>query len=93
VLCLGCPYLVPRPEHADRVLGWQKAYIAMAAECTASGGDSEAREHRRNAEECAKLLNVMRLMATAEHEGCWRPAFRALPSARDDLEAENGAPS
>ena len=67
----------------------------MAAECTASGGDGEAREHSRNADVCAKLLHVMRLMATAEREGRWRPAFRALPSARDDLDAaaQDGAPS
>jgi hypothetical protein len=93
VLCLGCPYLVPRPEHAGRVLGWQKAYLAMAAECAASGADGEAKEHRRSADECVKLLHVMQLMATAEREGRWRPEFRALPSACDDLDAESGAPS
>ena len=95
VLCLGCPYLVPRPEHADRVLGWQKAYLAMAAECAASGADGEAKEHRRNADWCDKLLHVMRLMATPEREGRWRPAFRALPMAGDDLDGarQNGAPS
>ncbi len=95
VLCLGCPYLVPRPEHADRVLGWQKAYLAMAAECAASGADGEAKEHRRNADGCDKLLHVMRLMATPEREGRWRPAFRALPMAGDDLDGarQNGAPS
>ena len=74
VLCLGCPYLVPRPEHADRVLGWEKAYLAMAAECTASGGDGEPegdqddeRQHRFQpgpyAQSCQQAFRQRRLPA------------------------------
>lgn len=54
VLCLGCPFLNPRPEYQRRVEHYQAAYTAMATDLEASGNPSEAREHRHLAGRCGK---------------------------------------
>jgi hypothetical protein len=66
VLCLGCPFLVPRPEFKHRVDIYVRAYEQMAEQLEVSGNPGEAMEHRRLADQCRKLRHEMRLLEQAE---------------------------
>jgi hypothetical protein len=66
VLCLGCPFLVPRPEFKQRVDTYLRAYMQMAEQLEVSGNPAEAMEHRRLADQCRKLRHEMRLLEQAE---------------------------
>jgi hypothetical protein len=81
VLCLGCPFLNPRPEYQGRAEHYQAAYTAVAADLEGSGNPSEAREHRHLAGLCGKLIHEMELLRQAESTGRWRPPHRPLPTA------------
>jgi hypothetical protein len=66
VLCLGCPFLIPRPEFKHRVETYLHAYEQMAEQLDVSGNPAEAMEHRRLAHQCRKLRHEMRLLEQAE---------------------------
>jgi hypothetical protein len=66
VLCLGCPFLIPRPEFKHRVDTYLRAYEQMAEQLEVSGSPGEALEHRRLADQCRKLGYEMRLLEQAE---------------------------
>jgi len=66
VLCLGCPFLVPRPEFKHRVDTYLHAYEQMANQLEISGNPGEAMEHRRLADQCRKLKHEMHLLEHAE---------------------------
>jgi len=66
VLCLGCPFLAPRPEFKHRVETYLRAYEQMAEQLEVSGNLGEAMEHRRLADQCRKLRHEMRLLEQAE---------------------------
>jgi hypothetical protein len=89
VLCLGCPFLNPRPEYQGRAEHYQAAYAAMAADLDASGNPSEAREHRHLASLCGKLIHEMELLSQAESTGRWRPPYRPLPTADPQVAEEH----
>ncbi len=69
VLCLGCPFLNPRPEFMHRVETYQRAYEQMAEHLEAGGNLAEAREHQRLAQHCRTLKREMELLAQAEASG------------------------
>jgi hypothetical protein len=73
VLCLGCPFLNPRPEFMHRVETYQRAYEQMAEHLEASGNLAEAREHQRLAQHCRTLKREMELLGRAEASGRWAP--------------------
>jgi hypothetical protein len=78
VLCLGCPFLVPRPEFKQRVDTYLHAYAQMAEQLEISGNPAEAMEHRRLADQCRKLRHEMRLLEQAESVTCATPGPSAL---------------
>jgi hypothetical protein len=88
VLCLGCPFLNPRPAYQRRAEHYQAAYTAMAADLEASGNPSEAREHRHLAGLCGKLIHEMELLRQAESTGRWRPPQPVLGGPNTQLLAE-----
>jgi hypothetical protein len=83
VLCLGCPFLNPRPEFKDRVETYRRAYEDMAERLERSGNLGEAREHRRLARLCTKLAHEMDLLTQAESADHRPPEDRALPISCD----------
>jgi len=66
VLCLGCPFLIPRPEFKHRVDTYLHAFEHMGKQLELSGNPAEAMEHRRLADQCRKLRHEMRLLEQAE---------------------------
>jgi hypothetical protein len=79
VLCLGCPFLIPRPEFKQRVATYLRAYEQMAEQLDISGNPGEAMEHRRLADQCRKLRHAMDLLEEAEsptHSGVEQAVLR-----------------
>jgi hypothetical protein len=78
--CIGCPFLVRRPEYLDRVEFVLDGYV-KAADVHAHMGDlAGARERQRMIAELRQLRQEMLLLAEAERQGTWTPHWKQLAS-------------
>ena len=78
--CIGCPFLVRRPEYLDRVEFVLDGYV-KAADVHAHMGDlAGARERQRMIAELRQLRQEMLLLAEAERQGTWTPHWKQLTS-------------
>lgn len=76
--CLGCPFLVRRPEYLDRVEFLLDGY-ATASDAHARMGDlAGARERQRLIAELKQLRGEMLLLGEAEQRGTWTPRWKQL---------------
>jgi hypothetical protein len=78
--CLGCPFLVRRPEYIDRVDFLLKGYLTAADAHERMGDLAGARERKRLIAELRQLKSEMPLLAEAERHGTWKPPWKDLPS-------------
>lgn len=74
--CLGCAFLVRRPEYIDRVDFFLDGYLTAAEAHERMGDLAGARERKRLIAELRQLKSEMRLLAEAEHDGSWIPAWK-----------------
>jgi hypothetical protein len=77
--CIGCEYLVRRPEYLYRVDYFLESYTSTAEAHERMGDMAGARERRRLAAELQQLRHEMMLLAEAERQGA-TPYWKALPS-------------
>jgi hypothetical protein len=77
--CIGCPFLVRRPEYLDRVEFFLDSYTQTAQAHERMGDLAGARERRRLIAELKQLRSEMLLLAEAERQGSWTPSWRQLP--------------
>ncbi len=82
VLCLGCPFLVPRPEYRWRAERYAQDYAVMAQRLRTEGNMGEAREYQHLASKCMDLAHLMLRLEEAETDVGWRPLYRELPEGR-----------
>jgi hypothetical protein len=78
--CLGCPFLVRRPEYLDRVEFLLESYLTAADAHERMGDLAGARERKRLIAELRRLQSEMQLLAEAERDGSWIPAWNDRPS-------------
>ena len=78
--CLGCPFLVRRPEYLDRVDFLLEGYLTAAEAHERMGDLAGARERKRLIAELERLKSEMQLLAEAERDGSWIPAWTDRPS-------------
>jgi hypothetical protein len=82
--CLGCPFLVRRPQYFDRVDFLLESYLTAADAHERMGDLAGARERKRLIAELRQLRSEMLLLAEAERDGTWTPRWKAgssLPAA------------
>jgi len=82
--CIGCPFLVRRPEYIDRVDFFLDGYVKAADAHERMGDLAGARERHRLIVELKQLRSEMLLLAEAERQGSWIPSWQsatALPAA------------
>ncbi len=77
--CLGCPFLVRRPEYLDRVDFLLEGYLAAADAHERMGDLAGARERKRLIAELRQLRSEMLLLAEAERQGSWTPRWKQVP--------------
>jgi hypothetical protein len=77
--CIGCPFLVRRPEYLDRVEFFLDSYTLTAEAHERMGDLAGARERRRLIAELKQLRSEMLLLAEAERQGSWTRSWRQLP--------------
>ena len=83
--CLGCPYLIRRPEYLDRVEFLLDGY-AKATDAHERMGDlAGARERQRMIAELRQLRSEMLLLAEAEQRGRWTPTWKRLVAAAESI--------
>jgi hypothetical protein len=75
--CIGCEYLVRRPEYLYRVDYFLESYTATADAHERMGDLAGARERRRLVAELLQLRHEMVLLAEAERQGA-APSWKAL---------------
>jgi len=79
--CLGCAFLVRRPEYLDRVEFLLDGY-AKATDAHERMGDlAGARERQQMIAELRHLRSEMLLLAEAEQRGSWTPTWKQLVAA------------
>jgi hypothetical protein len=78
--CIGCPFLVRRPEYLDRVEFVLDGYVKAADAHERMGDLAGARERQRMIVELKQLRQEMLLLAEAERHGTWTPRWRQLAS-------------
>ncbi len=78
-LCLGCPFLVRRPEYLDRVEFVLDGYVKAADAHERMGDLAGARERHRMVAELRQLRQEMLLLGEAERQGTWMPNWKQLP--------------
>src|SRR5437762_503324 len=78
--CLGCPFLVRRPEYLDRVEFLLEGYLKATDAHERMGDLAGARERKRLITELRRLKSEMQLLAEAERDGNWTPSWTAKPS-------------
>jgi hypothetical protein len=78
--CIGCPFLVRRPEYLDRVDFFLDGYVHAAAAHERMGDIAGARERHRLIAELKQLRSEMLLLAEAERQGSWTPRWKQLPA-------------
>jgi hypothetical protein len=76
--CLGCPFLVRRPEYLDRVEFLLDGYTKACDAHERMGDLAGARERQRMIAELVQLRSEMQLLAEAEHRGSWTPPWKQL---------------
>jgi hypothetical protein len=82
--CIGCPFLVRRPEYVDRVDFFLDGYVKAADAHERMGDLAGARERHRLITQLKQLRSEMVLLAEAERQGSWTPSWqqlRSLPAA------------
>jgi hypothetical protein len=78
--CLGCAFLVRRPEYIDRVEFLLEGYLTAADAHERMGDLAGARERKRLIAELRRLKSEMLLLAEAERHGSWIPAWKRRPT-------------
>jgi hypothetical protein len=78
--CLGCAFLVRRPEYIDRVDFLLGGYLTAADAHERMGDLAGARERKRLIAELKQLKSEMLLLAEAERDGSWTPAWKGPSS-------------
>jgi hypothetical protein len=78
--CIGCPFLVRRPEYLDRVEFVLDGYVKAADAHERMGDLAGARERKRTITELVQLRQEMLLLAEAERQGTWTPHWKQLTS-------------
>jgi len=78
--CIGCPFLVRRPEYLDRVEFVLDGYVKAADVHERMGDLAGARERQRMIAELRQLRQEMLLLAEAERHGTWTPRWKQLVS-------------
>jgi hypothetical protein len=78
--CIGCPFLVRRPEYLDRVEFVLDGYLKAADAHEHMGDLAGARERHRLIAQLRQLRQEMLLLAEAERQGSWTPRWRELPT-------------
>jgi hypothetical protein len=84
-LCLGCPFLVRRPEYLDRVEFVLDGYLKAADAHELMGDMAGARERHRMVAELRQLRQEMLLLGEAERQGNWTPSWKQLPARAEML--------
>ncbi len=78
--CIGCPFLVRRPEYVDRVEFFLDGYVKAAEAHERMGDLAGARERHRFIAQLKQLRSEMLLLAEAERHGNWTPSWQQAPS-------------
>ncbi len=78
--CIGCPFLVRRPEYLDRVDFVLDGYLKAADAHERMGDLAGARERHRMVADLKQLRTEMLLLAEAERHGNWTPSWKQLAS-------------
>ncbi len=78
--CIGCPFLVRRPEYVDRVEFFLDGYVKAADAHERMGDLAGARERHQLIAQLKQLRSEMLLLAEAERQGNWTPSWRPAPS-------------
>jgi hypothetical protein len=78
--CIGCPFLVRRPEYVDRVDFFLDGYVKAAEAHERMGDLAGARERQRFIAQLKQLRSEMLLLAEAERQGNWTPSWQQAPS-------------
>ncbi len=81
--CLGCEFLVRRPEYLERVEFLLAGYLTAADTHERMGDLAGARERKRLIAELRQLKSEMLLLAEAERHGRWIPAWEHRPTLAD----------
>jgi hypothetical protein len=76
--CIGCPFLVRRPEYLDRVDFFLESYMTAADAQERMGDLAGARERQRRVAELKVLRREILLLAEAECDGAWTPHWKRL---------------
>ena len=82
--CIGCPFLVRRPEYVDRVEFFLDSYMKAADAHERMGDLAGARERHRLIAQLKQLRSEMLLLGEAEQQGRWTPSWQqaaSLPAA------------
>jgi hypothetical protein len=78
--CIGCPFLVRRPEYIDRVDFFLDGYLKAADAHEQMGDLAGARERHRMIVQLKELRSEMLLLGEAERHGSWTPSWQQAPS-------------
>jgi hypothetical protein len=78
--CIGCPFLVRRPEYVDRVDFFLDGYGKAADTHERMGDLAGASERHRLIAQLKQLRSEMLLLAEAERQGSWTPSWQPAPS-------------
>ena len=78
--CIGCPFLVRRPEYVDRVDFFLDGYVKAADAHERMGDLAGARERQRMIAQLKQLRSEMLLLAEAERQGRWTPSWQQAPA-------------
>jgi hypothetical protein len=78
--CIGCPFLVRRPEYVDRVEFFLDGYVKAADAHERMGDLASARERHQLIAQLKQLRSEMLLLAEAERQGNWTPSWQPAPS-------------
>ncbi len=78
--CIGCPFLVRRPEYVDRVDFFLDGYEKAAEAHERMGDLAGARERHRFIAQLKQLRSEMLLLAEAERQGSWTPSWQQAPA-------------
>jgi hypothetical protein len=81
--CIGCPFLVRRPEYLDRVEFVLDGYLKAADAHERMGDLAGARERHRLIAQLRQLRQEMLLLGEAEQQGRWTPSWKQLPAGME----------
>jgi hypothetical protein len=81
--CIGCAFLVRRPEYLDRVDFFLDSYGHAADVHERMGDLAGARERHRLIAQLKQLRSEMLLLAEAERQSSWTPRWKQLQAGTD----------